>query len=34
MIGSNGKHPVVEGIPDDPFSGEIRRFTLQRAFLK
>lgn len=34
MIGSNGEHPVVEGIPDDPFSGEIRRFTLRRAFLK
>lgn len=30
MIGSNGPNPVVEGVPDHPFSGAIRRFTLQR----
>lgn len=30
MIGSAGQHPVTEGIPDDPFAGEIRRFTLVR----
>ncbi len=31
MIGSNGPNPVVEGVPDVPFTGAIRRFTLQRA---
>lgn len=30
VIGGKGSHPVVEGIPDHPFSGAIRRFTLQR----
>lgn len=30
MIGSKGPHPVIEGIPDQPFAGAIRRFTLQR----
>jgi hypothetical protein len=30
LIGSNGPHPVIEGIPDHPFTGAIRRFTLQR----
>ncbi|MEX0324568.1 MAG: sulfatase-like hydrolase/transferase [Puniceicoccaceae bacterium] len=30
IIGGTGKHPVVAGIPDEPFAGSIRRFTLQR----
>lgn len=34
IIGSNGTHPVVGGIPDNPFRGEIRRFTLQRGWFR
>jgi N-acetylglucosamine-6-sulfatase len=34
VIGSTGTHPVAEGIPDNPFRGEIRRFTLQRGELR
>lgn len=30
MIGSKGPNPVIDDIPDQPFSGSIRRFTLQR----
>jgi hypothetical protein len=30
MIGAPTQHPVAEGVPDNPFKGEIRRFTLQR----
>lgn len=30
VIGGKGSHPVIEGIPDQPFAGSIRRFTLQR----
>lgn len=33
MIGAPGTHPVVEGVPDKPFVGSIRRLTLQRGQL-
>lgn len=31
VIGSNGEHPVAEGLPDQPFAGQIKHFTLQRG---
>lgn len=31
LIGQNGDHPVVAGVPDKPFAGEIKRFTIQRG---
>lgn len=34
MIGSTGSHSVVDTLPDYPFAGAIRRFTLQRDFFQ
>jgi N-acetylglucosamine-6-sulfatase len=34
VIGGKGSHPVVDGVPDEPFAGAIRRFTLQRDFFQ
>jgi hypothetical protein len=31
VIGNAGATPVVEGVPDTAFQGEIRRFTLSRG---
>ncbi len=31
LIGQNGEHPVVAGVPDKPFAGAIKRFTIQRG---
>ncbi|WP_415909615.1 sulfatase-like hydrolase/transferase [Oleiharenicola sp. Vm1] len=31
LIGQSGPHPVVAGVPDKPFAGEIKRFTIQRG---
>lgn len=31
IFGRSGAHVVASGLPDSPFSGEIRRFTVQRA---
>lgn len=30
-IGAGGDHPVAAGLPEKPFTGEIRRFTLSRG---
>ena len=32
LIGQNGEHPVVAGVPNKPFAGAIKRFTIQRSF--
>jgi N-acetylglucosamine-6-sulfatase len=31
LIGKNGDHAVVAGVPDKPFAGSIKRFTIQRG---
>lgn len=31
LIGQSGPHPVVGGVPDRPFSGQIKRFTIERG---
>lgn len=31
VIGGKGTHPVVAGTPTDPFTGSLRRFTLERG---
>lgn len=31
VIGRSGEHPVVEGLPEQPFAGQIKRFTIQRG---
>lgn len=33
MLGNTGIHPVVDGVPDEPFAGLIRRFSLEREQL-
>jgi len=32
VIGGPGDHPVVAGVPDRPFTGQLKRFTIQRGF--
>jgi N-acetylglucosamine-6-sulfatase len=32
VIGGPGDHPVVAGVPDRPFAGQLKRFTIQRGF--
>lgn len=31
LIGQNGPHPVVDGVPDRAFAGQIKRFTVHRG---
>ena len=31
VIGQSGGHPVAEGLPEQPFTGQLKRFTVQRG---